>query len=86
LKETFAQIRSQGYALDLEEFSIGLMCVAAPVFNFLKKEIGAVSISGPTHRVQDKGLEYFVSLVKKTAQQISQRLGYNGGNPADKAA
>ena len=86
LKKTLAQIRLQGYARDLEEFSIGLMCVAAPIFNFMKKEVGAVSISGPTHRVQDKGLEYFVSLVKKTAHQISHRLGYNGGNPADKAA
>lgn len=86
LKETLAQIRLKGYALDLEEFSIGLMCVAAPIFNFLKKEVAALSISGPTHRVQDRGLEYFVSLVKKTAHQISQRLGYNGGNPANKAA
>jgi DNA-binding IclR family transcriptional regulator len=81
LKESLTQIRAQGYALDLEEFSQGLMCVASPIFNYSQKEIGAISISGPSHRMQEKNLEYLIALMKSTAQQISRRLGYNGGKP-----
>jgi DNA-binding IclR family transcriptional regulator len=86
LKESLTQIRAQGYALDLEEFSQGLMCVASPIFNYSQKEIGAISISGPSHRMQEKNLEYLIALMKSTAQQISLRLGYNGGKPNQGAA
>jgi DNA-binding IclR family transcriptional regulator len=81
LKESLAQIRVQGYALDLEEFSHGLMCIASPIFNYSQKEIGAISISGPSHRMQEKNSEYLITLTKSTAQQISRRLGYDGGKP-----
>lgn len=81
LKESFMQIRSQGYALDLEEFSQGLICVAAPIFNYSQKEIGAISISGPSHRMKEKEMEHWIRLIKGTAQQISRQLGHNGGRP-----
>lgn len=77
LKEALARIRDQGYALDNEEFSQGLMCVAAPIFNYSQREIGAISISGPTHRIVEKNLEDLIPLVKSTAHQISRHLGYN---------
>jgi len=79
LKETLARIREQGYALDNEEFSKGLMCVAAPIFNYSQREIGAISISGPTHRIVEKRLEHLIPLVKSAAREISRHLGYNGG-------
>ena len=63
LKESFIRIRSQGYALDLEEFSQGLICVAAPLFNYSQKEIGAISISGPSHRMKEKKIEYLIHLI-----------------------
>ena len=81
LKESFIRIRSQGYALDLEEFSQGLICVAAPIFNYSQKEIGAISISGPSHRMKEKKIEYLIHLIKGTARQISRQLGHHGGKP-----
>lgn len=78
LTKELAQIRAQGYALDNEEFSKGLMCIAAPIFNYTQKEIGAISISGPTHRILEKDINALIALVKGTAQQISRQLGFNG--------
>jgi DNA-binding IclR family transcriptional regulator len=78
LKRELQQIRSHGYALDNEEFSEGLMCVAAPIFNYSQREIAAISISGPTNRIKEKKVEQLISLVKKTAQQISRQLGFHG--------
>ena len=77
-KEGLRQIRSERYALDDEEFSQGLMGVASPIFNYSRKIMGAISISGPSQRLQEKSLESLTKLVKSAAQQISQRLGYNG--------
>ena len=81
LKEALSQIRAQGYALDNEEFSGGLMCVAAPIKNYSQKIIGAISISGPAHRIHEKNLEDLISLVKSTAQKISRRLGFIENSP-----
>jgi IclR family transcriptional regulator, KDG regulon repressor len=80
LKQSLDAVREQGYALDNEEFSGGLTCVAAPIKNYSDKIIGAISISGSTHRLREKNLESLISQLKKTAQKVSQRLGSNEGN------
>lgn len=77
LKRALAEIRARGYALDQEEFSQGLMCVAAPIRNYTQKEIGAISVSGPTHRMRQKNLEFLIGQVKTAGQEISRRLGYS---------
>jgi IclR family transcriptional regulator, acetate operon repressor len=49
LLEEFLQIRRQGYAMDSEEFQLGVSCIAAPVL-VEGVIIGAYSISVPTPR------------------------------------
>lgn len=50
LDETLADVREVGVAFDDEERLDGLRCVAAPVLNNTDDVIGAISVSGPTHR------------------------------------
>ncbi|MEQ4725335.1 IclR family transcriptional regulator [Nonomuraea sp. B19D2] len=45
-----AQIRRQGYALDREEFSEGVSCVAAPFFDGSGSPVGAFTVSVPMTR------------------------------------
>lgn len=47
-------IQEQGYALDDEERLKGLRCVAAPILSNQDRVLGAISISGPTNRMQDE--------------------------------
>lgn len=70
-----SQVKSQGYALDNEEIELGLTCVAAPIFDMNRSVQMALSISGPTFRMQGS-LEQFIPLVKNTAQKVSDMLGY----------
>jgi IclR family transcriptional regulator, KDG regulon repressor len=77
LKEALEQIRAQGYAMDNEEFSQGLVCVAAPIHNYSQGVIAAISISGPANRMKEKNLEKLIAIIKNTAQVISQQLGFN---------
>ncbi|WHX98365.1 IclR family transcriptional regulator [Neobacillus sp. DY30] len=71
------QIRQRGYALDLEENEYGITCIAAPVFDHLGKVVGAVSISGPTTRMNTERLNQLGPLMIQTGKQISARLGYS---------
>lgn len=67
--------RAKGYALDLEENEEGIVCVGAPVFDFSRRVVAAVSISCPTVRT---GMERLLSLggdLLETCGRISAACG-----------
>ena len=43
-------MKSRGYAMDDEEWSVGLRCVSIPVFNQARPSY-AISVSGPASRM-----------------------------------
>lgn len=69
-------IRENGYAIDDEEFSIGLKCVAAPIFNHDGKAVYSISVSGPSVRMTDEKMQKSIVLIKKAAKEISSKIGY----------
>lgn len=75
-----AQIRERGYALDNEEHEEGIRCVAAPVFGFRGTVVAAISVAGPTLRINREKVEQLIPLVTKAAADISARLGYRPGS------
>lgn len=76
LIESLNEIKTLGYAEDNEELEIGLSCIAAPILNQYKSPFAAISVSGPTSRMND-GLrkEIGMTLVEFT-QDISKKLGF----------
>ena len=76
LRLHLAQVRAQGYAIDDEESSVGLRCVAAPVRDHLNQAIAAISVSGPAFEVRDETLPQLIEAVTDTALAISHRLGH----------
>jgi IclR family KDG regulon transcriptional repressor len=78
LRKQLHQIADQGYAVDNEELDVGVRCVGAPIRDYTRRIIGAVSISGPSMRFSDERLEKeLVPLVQKAAEEISTKLGYH---------
>lgn len=75
LYETLADIRLKGYSLDNEENEEGLTCVARPVFNYTGTVIGALSVAGPTHRMQRK-IDDVNDELELVCSLISRRLGF----------
>lgn len=63
--------KKQGYALDLEEFELGLICVAIPILNKSNKLIGSISASGPSSRFELKNVSNYVSILKNGATKIN---------------
>ncbi|MCK8824774.1 IclR family transcriptional regulator [Fuchsiella alkaliacetigena] len=76
-KQQLESIRTKSYAIDREEHQLGICCIAAPIFDYTEQVVAAVSLSGPTIRITRDRIPELATLVKKTTQQISSRLGYN---------
>ncbi len=76
LLEVLEETRDQGYGEDLEGNEEGLISYAAPIRDALGSTIAAVSISGPSYRMQ-KDKDSLIEMVKATAEEISRELGYD---------
>lgn len=68
-------IRDRGWAVDDEERTRGMRCVAAPIYNEFGEAIAGVSVSGPAVRMDDNRLGELGPLVKRTADRISRSIG-----------
>ena len=80
LEAELSKVREHGYAVDNQEIMDSLRCVAAPIRNQSGKVISAVSISGPISRMQGEHFEKAIDLVVRTANTISEKLGYRSEN------
>jgi IclR family transcriptional regulator, KDG regulon repressor len=75
LREHLEIVRERGYALDLQEASLGVWCVAAPIRDYTGRVIAAISIS-MREQPSQKRLDALIPLVTDTAWRISKELGF----------
>lgn len=75
-----ADAKTRCYAVDDEEYAVGLRCVAAPIFNEAKEAIAAISLSGPKARITDGRLRALAGLAQTAAARITRDFG--GAGPA----
>jgi len=80
LKE-LEHVRARGYAIDDEENSIGVRCIAAPVYNAMGRVEAAIGVSGTVAMVNPHTLPRFVDAVKEAARRISAKLGHTTHSP-----
>ena len=77
LREEFAQIRKNGYAVSHGEWETDASGIGAPIFNDKGIPIGSISISGPTLRFLDEELlKTYAALLVNSVEKISRELGY----------
>jgi DNA-binding IclR family transcriptional regulator len=78
LIEHLRGVSVQRFALDLEEWERGVGCAAAPVFDESGGVVAALSVSGPTSRVDaDALLGPLGRAVTRAAERLSGELGYS---------
>ena len=75
VEEDLQRVRERGYAVDDEEYMIGVRCVGAPIFDHNSQGVAGLSIAGPASRMSEKSIESLAKLVTETAALISSRLG-----------
>lgn len=78
LKKELKKVAEQGYAIDNEELDAGVRCLAAPIRDYTRRIVGAVSISGPAMRLTDERLEKeLIPLILEASEELSTRLGFH---------
>ncbi|MCW2940249.1 MAG: transcriptional regulator, IclR family [Actinomycetia bacterium] len=79
LRAKLAETRSNGFAVEHEESSVGLSCVAAPVYDSANL-VAAMSISVPTARLPEERQGELLVQLRACVRQLSTRLGLSS-NP-----
>ena len=74
LMESLEEVRRNGYALDDEEREVGLTCIGAPIIGRNGSAVAAISMSGPTSRMNDGHIEEKIQLVVNIAKEISKEF------------
>jgi DNA-binding IclR family transcriptional regulator len=76
LRAELDTVRQQGYAVDREEFTLGVACVAAPVFNHGANIEAAVTTTHLAAALTPERFPEVVRQVTMTAVEISHALGF----------
>lgn len=72
------EARARGFAVDDEEDSEGVFCVAAPVFDRRGTCVAAISVTGLKLSLQVGGIEGIAQIVRRYAAEISVKMGAGG--------
>ncbi len=72
--EELKRTKERGYALDNQELEENMLCIGAPIFDYTNHVIASISVSAIKKLTTD--IEYEGNLVRETADQISEKLGY----------
>lgn len=77
LMEELDTVLSRGYALDMQEYSIGVGCIAVPIFNYTGNCIAALGITGNYQEyLEEENIQRFYKILVQAASEISRQLGY----------
>jgi DNA-binding IclR family transcriptional regulator len=71
-----AAVRRRGYSVADESLEVGLVAIAAPVYNHDGAAVAAVSIAGPKVRVTAECVPAIGERVRAAAGKVSALLGY----------
>ena len=74
-RREIGEARRSGYAVDREELLPGLMCVGTPIFDRDGTTLAAMSVAGPTFRMESS-LQQHAGVLSVAAAELSAELGY----------
>ena len=75
LKQELRKIRESGFALDDEENTPGVRCLAAPILDRSGRGTAALSLTGPVQQITGDQLSRIVEKVKEAARQMTRAMG-----------
>lgn len=72
LEVTFEEIRRQGFSVNSEEDSVGLIALAVPIRDGLGKVIAGLGVHAPTARMSVERAKGFLPKIRAAADKISE--------------
>ena len=81
LLEDLAEIRSRGWSIDDEEHTLGMRCVAVPIFDEYGDAVAGISVSGPAVRLPDEKVNALGPIVRAAAEELTKAMGGRSKRP-----
>ncbi|MDR1596948.1 MAG: IclR family transcriptional regulator [Treponema sp.] len=78
-----SQVRTKGYAIDDEELTPGIRCLASPIFDRRGEAGFSVGISFPATELSPDRIIKIANQLKNTCAEISRKIGYQKNNAGD---
>ncbi len=78
LRAELVQIVQQGYAVDNQEYAIGVRCLAAPIHDHTNTVVAGVSVTVLAEQLPDERMKPMAVLLVQACLDISHALGYQG--------
>jgi len=75
LLKDLVEIRSRGWSIDDEEHTLGMRCVAAPIFDEYGDAVAGISVSGPAVRMPDAKVDALGPVVRAAAEELTKAMG-----------
>lgn len=75
LQLDLATSRARGYAVDADEKTFGMRCIAAPIYDVFGEAVAGLSVSGPTSRISDADIPRLANHVTQAAKDLSTAMG-----------
>ncbi len=72
-----ARVRKYGFAVDDEENSDGVRCIAAPIFDARGNVVAALGTSSIIQHIDEPNLPRIVALLTDAAAKVSREIGYS---------
>ena len=76
--QEIAKVRKYGAAIDNEENSANVRCLAAPVYDANGAIIAALGTSSTILQLDETNLPKIIELVKDAAAKVSEQMGFSG--------
>jgi IclR family transcriptional regulator, KDG regulon repressor len=76
LRRHLDEVCRLGYAIDDEEFDLGVRCIAVPVFDFRGKAVGSIGVSGPATSITHERLPELARIVLEIGKSLSERMNF----------
>ena len=74
LKKNLKRVKKQGYAVDREEYKIGVNCIGVPIFGRDGEAIAAISITGPASRFTIDEMKKVKDILMTISKEISNQF------------
>jgi DNA-binding IclR family transcriptional regulator len=65
----------RGYALDNEEFDLGMRCLAVPIFDSVNETVAAIAVTGTALEIHDRSVESLIKSLRAAATSIGRAIG-----------
>ena len=80
LENEISKVRNNNYAVIIDELEMGLVAISVPVKDETGEVIAALSVSGPSARLNQQKIQEIIGLLKKYSKNLDLSLTENNEN------